>query len=75
MRRLPRLTRWCALVLGCGLLLQTTSTTCDQILVDAASGLTNSVLNQIIRNTIYEALGLSSGSSGIGSALTGGLTT
>ncbi len=75
MRRWPRLARWCALVFGCGLLLQTTTTTCDQILIDAASGLTNSVLNQVIRNTIYEALGLSSGSSGLGSALTSGLTT
>ncbi len=58
---------WKGLRLVCagGLLLQTTVTTtgCNQVLADAAAGLTSSIVNQFIRNIVNEALGL--GSTGI----------
>lgn len=57
-----RRSRWlmAVMILTSGTLLQTS---CSALAVEAATGLAGSVTSQYIRNVIYRALGLSSGSS------------
>lgn len=64
----PRRRRWrlALFALTTGMLFQSTAPSCNEVGAAAISGLGTSIANQLVRNTIYEALGLGGGSSNLG---------
>jgi hypothetical protein len=75
MSRLHRRASWLAICLLSGTLFQTTATSCQDVAVAATASLTTNVVNQMIRNSVYTALGLGSATTSTGLGGFGGLGT